>query len=56
MLFMGFVAGSCLLTYSLTIAAARFSLPLEPLALMFVAATIAWVMSRVVPSPWQGEG
>jgi 4-amino-4-deoxy-L-arabinose transferase-like glycosyltransferase len=46
MLFMGLVASSCLTTYALTIAAARFSLPLEPLALMFVAATIAWLMGE----------
>jgi hypothetical protein len=35
--FPALVAGSCLLTYTLTIAAARFSLPLEPLALCFVS-------------------
>jgi 4-amino-4-deoxy-L-arabinose transferase-like glycosyltransferase len=41
LLFAALIAGSCLLTYALTITAARFSLPLEPLALCMVAAFLA---------------
>jgi 4-amino-4-deoxy-L-arabinose transferase-like glycosyltransferase len=41
LVFAALVAGSCLLTYTLTITAARFSLPLEPLALCLVAALLA---------------
>ena len=41
LLFAGLVAGSCLLTYTMTITAARFSLPLEPLALCLAAAFLA---------------
>jgi len=46
LMFMTLVAGSCLLTYTLTITAARFSLPLEPLALCFVAAIAAMVVEK----------
>jgi hypothetical protein len=41
LLFAALVVASCLLTYTLTITAARFSLPLEPLALCCVAAFVA---------------
>ena len=41
LLFAALVVGSCLLTYTLTITAARFSLPLEPIALCCIAGLIA---------------
>lgn len=41
LLFPGLVVGSCLLVYALTIAAARFSLPFEPLQLCLAAGFLA---------------
>ncbi len=36
------IAGACLLTYTLTIAAARFALPLEPMQLCLTALVVCW--------------
>jgi hypothetical protein len=49
--FAGLLVASCLLTYSLTITAARFSLPLEPLALCIVSGFLAltWKTRAVNP-------
>jgi len=43
------VVGSCLGIYTLTLTAARFAIPLEPVQLALGALTITWVWDRVRP-------
>jgi N-acetylglucosaminyl-diphospho-decaprenol L-rhamnosyltransferase len=47
MLYPGLLIGSCLLTYTLTITAARFSFPFEPFQLCVGAAAIGWVLALI---------
>lgn len=44
------VVGSGLLTYTITITAARFALPYEPLQIILSSLAIAWVLSRFIPA------
>ena len=48
LLFPALVVGSCLLTYTLTVTAARFSIPFEPLQLCFAGVVVVEVYRWVV--------
>jgi hypothetical protein len=55
------LVSTSLLTYTLTVTAARFSIPFEPLQLAWASAFVGAVSARLFPSPGtpgegQGEG
>jgi len=51
LLFPLLMAGSCLLTYTLTVTAARFSIPFEPLQLCFASLCVVEAWRRFGPRP-----